>query len=788
VLQGTVTDRDSGQPLVGAKVYLQTSAAGSPAASTDGNGTYTIDGSQVSSTSGPIVFQAAAHFVVQTSYDITTIPTTLDVTLLGAATPLVQGTVRDSATALPIASASLSFANGSFSAVGSGPAATSDGNGLYAFDASLFFESASTGFGSVLTASATAYVSQDGPSSTYAPPFPITQDFNLVWDGTTRDITITTNPANLTITADSLDYVAPHVFAWIPGSPHTVAVGSPQSGPAGTQYRFGSWSDGGGASHSISTPNAHTTITAQFITQYLLTTAVAPALGGAVTSGGWFDSDTVVSIAATPAAGYQFSGFGGDLSGTDNPQNVTMNAAKSVTANFSPVTFRLRVSITGSGSGTVTSDDGQINCPGDCEQVYDNGSMPTLTATAGGSSTFTGWSGDTCTGTPPCTITIDADKNVTATFVVSGRDLVVGAVSNPPGAASPGSSYVITDTTLNQGSVPAGISTTRFYLSLDPVKSASDVRLTGLRTVPSLAAGAELTGPTTVTIPATTAVGTYFQLACADDKKDVTETNEGNNCRASTTTIQVALPDLLETAVSDPPPTIAPGGKFTITDTVLDQSAIGAAATTTRYYLSIDAVKDAGDLLLTGTRSVPILATGASSQGSKQVTVPSTTPFATYRLLACADDLTKVGETDETNNCLAASNSVIVGLPDLITTLVYGSGPSDSFPPSAPGLKVTVFDRVVNQGNVIAAASSTRYYLSVDVILDAGDVVMTGSRGVPMLAPGVKSTASKKVTVPTTTPANTYHVIACADDLKKVAESDEGNNCLTSTATIVIGP
>jgi hypothetical protein len=42
-------------------------------------------------------------------------------------------------------------------------------------------------------------------------------------------------------------------------------------------------------------------------------------------------------------------------------------------------------------------------------------------------------------------------------------------------------------------------------------------------------------------------------------------------------------------------------------------SGVGAAASTTRYYLSLDAVKDAGDVILSGTRSVLALATGTNS-------------------------------------------------------------------------------------------------------------------------------------------------------------------------------
>ncbi len=42
-----------------------------------------------------------------------------------------------------------------------------------------------------------------------------------------------------------------------------------------------------------------------------------------------------------------------------------------------------------------------------------------------------------------------------------------------------------------------------------------------------------------MTIPLTVVPGTYVVFACANDKKVIVETREGNNCRASNTTIVV---------------------------------------------------------------------------------------------------------------------------------------------------------------------------------------------------------------------------------------------------------
>src|SRR3954454_21799376 len=73
----------------------------------------------------------------------------------------------------------------------------------------------------------------------------------------------------------------------------------------------------------------------------------------------------------------------------------------------------LTVATAGSGAGTVTGPG--IDCPGDCSQVYANARNVTLRANAAAGSKFTGWAG-ACTDGGRCSLTMDADKSVTASF------------------------------------------------------------------------------------------------------------------------------------------------------------------------------------------------------------------------------------------------------------------------------------------------------------------------------------------------------------------------------------
>jgi hypothetical protein len=145
-------------------------------------------------------------------------------------------------------------------------------------------------------------------------------------------------------------------------------------------------------------------------TQYTLTTNSVG--NGSITldpAGGTYCEGTVVTLTAAPDAGWQFDNWSGDLSGTANPTTITMDSNKSVTANFSQLPVPdYTLTVTTVGQGSVTLDP-----PGG---TYPEGTVVTLTATPDSGWQFDNWSGDLTGTANPATITMDADKNVTANF------------------------------------------------------------------------------------------------------------------------------------------------------------------------------------------------------------------------------------------------------------------------------------------------------------------------------------------------------------------------------------
>jgi len=91
---------------------------------------------------------------------------------------------------------------------------------------------------------------------------------------------------------------------------------------------------------------------------YTLTTSVSPAGGGSITPATkTYPANTTVQVKAKAAAGYAFSGFSGSLTGTTNPQSITLTANANVVANFVP----LAPILTAQNLGAMTVSNSTVN-------------------------------------------------------------------------------------------------------------------------------------------------------------------------------------------------------------------------------------------------------------------------------------------------------------------------------------------------------------------------------------------------------------------------------------------
>jgi hypothetical protein len=159
-----------------------------------------------------------------------------------------------------------------------------------------------------------------------------------------------------------------------------------------------------------------------------------------------FNTNASVTLTAAPSSGSTFTGWSGSGCSGTGTCSITMDAAKSITANFDINSYTLTVGKTGTGSGTVTSVPSGINCGSTCSYAFSYNTSVTLTAAPTGSSTFGGWSG-ACSGTGTCTVVMIAARSVTATFNSSNNQTLTvtksgtgsGTVTSSPAGINCGS-------------------------------------------------------------------------------------------------------------------------------------------------------------------------------------------------------------------------------------------------------------------------------------------------------------------------------------------------------------
>ena len=152
-----------------------------------------------------------------------------------------------------------------------------------------------------------------------------------------------------------------------------------------------------------------------------VTSSSTPQINCGATCEATYPDKTVVTLTATANDTSEFAGWeGGGCTGTQSTCNVTMDAAKTVTAIFKEKTTGgtptvYKIALTKTGPGQVTCVVGTTPTP--CDGNFAPGSQVILTAAPDVGNKVT-WGGD-CTSflnLLTCTLTMNADKTVGATF------------------------------------------------------------------------------------------------------------------------------------------------------------------------------------------------------------------------------------------------------------------------------------------------------------------------------------------------------------------------------------
>lgn len=168
-----------------------------------------------------------------------------------------------------------------------------------------------------------------------------------------------------------------------------------------------------------------------------------------------FAAGTQVALSANSGVGSIFAGWSGDAACGSG--RVTVNGNVACIATFSATSTSYTLSVTETGSGTVTSSDGGISCAGGtCTKSYLAGTTVTLTASAGAGWSFSSWLGACAGAGPVVRLIMNGNMGCTANFTQNPQPAPVTTT----GAAT---NVTATSATLNGTINPENFAATAYF-------------------------------------------------------------------------------------------------------------------------------------------------------------------------------------------------------------------------------------------------------------------------------------------------------------------------------------
>jgi uncharacterized protein (TIGR03437 family) len=206
-------------------------------------------------------------------------------------------------------------------------------------------------------------------STTVGTGFSVTANYTLL-----GQVQVTSSPAGLTFSVGGSSCTTPCSVNQVSGTQLAISIPSSIPQTPTSRLDFDSWSGGitsNSTTLSVTLTQAATVYTANYHTSYLLNAVSNPANDATfklspASPDGFFPNGAQITVTPVPNTGYKFAGWGGDLSGTLTPGNLTMNMPHSVVANLQSTPTIAPAGIVNAAGATP---DGTV-APGSIISIY----------------------------------------------------------------------------------------------------------------------------------------------------------------------------------------------------------------------------------------------------------------------------------------------------------------------------------------------------------------------------------------------------------------------------------
>jgi len=341
------------------------------------------------------------------------------------------------------------------------------------------------------------------------------------------------------------------------------------------------------------------------------------------------------------------------------------------------------------------------------------------------------------------------------------KDLRLSANPNPSG-----SPVNILFNNLNQGVIVTPSFWTGVYLSKNNnIRDADDLLLGQFISSPGLAPNqskAEQMVVSSLLNP-----GNYNLLVCSDDRNEVSESDEVNNCAAISITITNPVPDLVIGQFITPSEMYL-GDSQTIRFTVYNQGFLQAGAFKAKVSISNT---PAGVSTLLAIVDIPGLGSNETIEAVIKVALKDLKWLGRPYFIVCADAELAIKEASESNNCRDNQTLVREPLPDL---KLIGKSP-EALIARGSSFKLPII--LANIGRINAPASETDIYISDKSLIKTSTTVHLAQVVLDSVNSGDTLRKELELILPARITAGTYYLNVCTDYQSKIKEVSETNNC-----------
>ena len=253
-----------------------------------------------------------------------------------------------------------------------------------------------------------------------------------------QDITVGSAPQTFTVTVSANPTNGGTVGG---GGTFNQGASCTVTASANTGYTFTNWTENG----NVVSTNANYTfnvtsnrnLVANFTAQpqqFTINVSANPTNGGSVGGGGTFNQGTSCTVTASANTGYTFTNWteNGNVVSTSARYTFTVNANRTLVANFTVRTYNVSVSANPTNGGTVAGGG-----------TFNHGQSCTVTATANIGYTFTNWTenGNVVSTNASYSFSVTGNRTLVAHFQVQSYTVSVSANPADVGTVSGGGTF-----------------------------------------------------------------------------------------------------------------------------------------------------------------------------------------------------------------------------------------------------------------------------------------------------------------------------------------------------------